>query len=243
MDTAKFDRWIDQQLPPASSVRAKFEQLCNSGCDSRLLFSFLTRAVLNAQSQRTIYDIYGVSRPALLKLPERLEKISRELEAVNPLLGEYIRANFVENPNRSDQVRSGWLQQAAVYRKTPDLLRLLAGHVRDAEVWVHDNFGPRRLDTLRKSVLELLQYVDTHTENPHYEQLADILDHLFAVNGEFFGRIASGFTRVERTGAPKKRGTPSKLLSSSDALKALYRRSAKYGFRKTRSDRSNSRSS
>lgn len=244
VDLEKFKRWKDQDFPPRSLARARFEHLCHIGCDPRLLFSLLTLAVLNAQSQRTVYDIYGVSRSALLKLPERLEKISCELESVNPLLGYYIRASFVENPNRPEQVRTRWLQQAAVYRTTPKLLRLLAGHLRVAEEWVHDNFGPRRFDTFRKSVLELLQYVDICTEGPHFEEVSGLLDHLFSVKEKAFGRIANRLPRAERTGARKeKRDTIPKLLCSSDALKALYHRSAKYGFRKTRPDPSKPRSS
>lgn len=243
MDLDKFTRWKDRDFPKGSPARAAFDHLCNIECDPRLLFSLLTLSVLNAQSQRTIYDIYGVSRSALIKLPESLEEISRELESVNPLLGHYIQANFVENPNRPDQVRTHWRQQAAVYRTTPKLLRLLAGHLRVAEEWLHDTFGPKRFDTFRKSVLELLQYVDTCTGNPHYEEVADLLDHLSSVRQIGLKRIADGLLQAERTGARKKRDTTPKLLRSSDALKALYHRSAKYAFRKTRPAPSKPRSS
>jgi hypothetical protein len=119
VDLEKFKRWKDKDFPPGSRARKTFEHLCHIGCDPRLLFSFLSLAVHNAQRQRTVYDIYGVSRSALLKLPESMEKLSRELESVNPLLWHYIQATFVENPNRPDQVRTRWLQQAAVYRTTP----------------------------------------------------------------------------------------------------------------------------
>ena len=241
MDLDKFTRWKDRDFPKGSPARASFDHLCNIGCNPRLLLSCLTRAVLNAQSQRTVYETYGVSRSTLLKLPESLEKISRELESVNPLLGQYIQTNFVENPNCPDQVRSRWPQQAAVYRTTPKLLRLLAGHLRVAERWLHDNFGPKRIDTFRSSVIQLLQYVDTCTENPHYEEVADLLDHLFSVKQKAFRRIANSLPRVEPR--KKKRDTTPKLLCSSDALKALYHRSAKYGFRKARPAPSKPRSS
>lgn len=206
LDLDKFTRWKDQDFRKGSPARVAFDHLCNIECDPRLLFSFLTRAVLEAQSQRTIYDICGVSRSALSKLPESLEKLSHELELVNPLLGQYIQANFVENPNCPDQVRTQWRQQAAVYRTTPKLLRLLAGHLRVAEEWLHDTFGPKRFDTFRKSVLELLQYVDTCTGNPHYEEVADLLDHLFAVKQKALRRIANRLPRADRTGVRGKRG-------------------------------------
>jgi hypothetical protein len=136
-------------------------------------------------------------------------------------------------------VKNGELNQSL-----PKLLRLLAGHLRAAEEWLHDNFGARRFDTFRNSVLELLQYVATCTENPHYEEVSELLEHLFSVNEKAFKKIANRFPQAERTGARKEnRDTPPKLLCSSDALKALYHRSAKYGFHKTRPAPSKPRSS
>lgn len=234
MDSEKHDR-LNLDFPRGSRARARFEHLCDIGCDPTLLFAFLTLAIFSAQSKRTLYDIFGVSRSALLKLPERLEKISVELEAVDPLLERYIQAKFVENPNCPDRLRRGWVQQAAVYRTTPKLLRLLAGHLRVAEEWLQEYFGPRKIDTFRSSVIQLLQYVDTCTGSPHYEEVSELLERLFLKKEQAFRRIATTLPQAPRRGAPKKkRDTPPKLLCSSVALKALYLRSAKYGFRKTR---------
>jgi len=239
VDLEKFKRMKDRDFPPGSQARVTFEELCRSGCDPRLLFSFLTLTVFSALRQKTIYGVHGVSRSALVKLPERLERVSRELESVNPLFLHYVQANFIENPSLPSHTRSRWRQQATVYRTTPKLLRLLAGHLRVANIWLNDNFGPRRFDTLRSSVIELVDYVDTYAKGPHYEEVSDLLVHLFSVHEKAFQRIANRFPQPERTGArKKKRDTPPKLLSSPDALKALYRRSAKYGFRKTRLDHS-----
>jgi hypothetical protein len=232
-DLGRVKRWTDRHFLVGSRQRQKFEALCAAGCDPKVLLSFLTLAALGFGGKRTVYDVFGVSRSALVKLPARLEKVSRELESVDPFLGHYIQANFVENPNRPGQVRARWEQQAAVYRTPPKLLRLLAGHIRDASGWVNHNFGPRRFDTLRTSVVDLLKYVDVSTGSPHYEQVSELLEHVFLDNT--FQKVASTLATSMGGGARrKKKVAPSKLLSSPDALKALYRRSAVYGFRKTK---------
>jgi len=232
-----FKKRKDRDFPPGSQTRAKFEHLCCLGCDPRGLLSFLTLAVFNSQWQRSIYDVYGVSQSALVKLPERLEKISRELEAVNLLLGHYVRAHFVENPNLSDQVRSRCRHQATVYQSTPELLRALAIDLRAATARLTKYVGPKRYDTFRHAVVDLLKYVDTCTKSPHYEEVADLLDHLSSAQQKTLQSVAECLAKPRRTGARKKKGaTAGKLLTSSDALKALYLRSIKYGFRKIRPD-------
>jgi hypothetical protein len=232
-DPGRVKRWTDDRFEVGSPQRKKFEALCVAGCDPKALLSFLTSAALGFVGKRTVYDVFGVSRSALVKLPARLEKVSRELESVDPFLGHYIQANFVENPSRPVRVRAHWGQQAAVYRTTPKLLRLLAGHLRDASGWVNHNFGPQRFDTLRTSVVSLLEYVDVSTGSPRYEQVSELLEHVFS--DKTFQKVASTLAKSRGGGARrKKKVAPSKLLSSPDALKALYRRSAVYGFRKTK---------
>jgi len=225
-----FEKWKDQVFPAGSRARARFEYLCVRGCDAQLLHIFLAQATLEALKKRTIYDVYGVPQSALSKLPDRLERISSELESVNRIFGDYIRANFVENSQCPDRVRLAWRQQAAVYRTTPALLRLLAGHLRAANKWIRNTAGPRRFDTFRKSILELLKYVDNCTKSPHYDDVSELLDHLFSLYSRTFKIFLNLSPRQERTGSRKKKSdTP--LLSSPDALKALYHHSVKYGFR------------
>jgi hypothetical protein len=237
-----FEKWKDQNFPPGSRGRQQFEYLCLIGCDARFLLSFLILAALNARMKGTIYDVFGVSRSALAKLPDRLEKISGELESVNRLFWEYARANFVENLQLPNQLRSAWRQQAIVYQKTPELLRQLAGHLRVANEWLGDNVGPKRFDTFRKSVIELLEYVDTCTKSPHYGEVSELLNHLFSLHGTLKPFVNSLPPRG-RTGAKKKkRDTSLKLLTDPDALRALYSRSVEYGFRKGRPKASEPRS-
>jgi hypothetical protein len=85
-DLGRVKRWTDHSFKVGSPQGRKFEALCKAGCDPKALRSFLTVAALGLWRKRTIYDVFGVSRSALVKLPARLEKISRELEAVNPFL-------------------------------------------------------------------------------------------------------------------------------------------------------------
>jgi hypothetical protein len=238
-DLQKFTKWKDRDFPPGTRARAKFEYLCSIGCAPRLLLSFVTLAVFNSQRQQSLYDLYGVSRSELAKLPERLEKISSELESVNQLLGHYFQAYFIENPDLPDkaQFRNRW--QTNVYKRTPELLRVLAIDIRAANTQLAKRVGPKRYDCFRRSVFDLVKYVDTCTKSPHYQDVADLLDHLSSAQWKTLQGIAKWLPKPRRTGAKKKEGsTPGKLLTSPDALKALYLHWAKYGFREGRRSRS-----
>jgi len=226
------NKWKEGNFPLGSHARKQFEHLCLLGCDPRGLLSFLTVAVHASLGQKSIYDTYGVSQSALAKLPERLEKIARELEPVNRLFGTYLTALFVENPKFSDQVRSLCRQRATVYKSTPRLLRALATDLRAANAEISKAVGPKRYDFFRHMVLELLKYVDACTKSPHYQAVADLLSHLSSAEQKTLQSVGEFLPKPTRTGARKEKGaTSGKLLTSPDALKALYLRSAKYRFR------------
>jgi hypothetical protein len=232
------DDWKQREFPAGSRARATFEYLCLLGCDPRGLLSFLTVVTaVSSKEQQSIYDVYGVSKSALVKLPTKLEKISRELEAVDRLFGDYTSARFVENPNHSDQARSRWRQQAAVYQKTPELLRVLATDLRVASEFIDECAGPKRFDFFRYMVRTLIEYVESCTKSPHYQQVADLLDHLHSTDQKLPQNVAKQTSKPARSETRKKNSAP-KLLTSADALKALYHRSAKYGFRKGRRSKS-----
>ncbi len=218
----------------SGAIKGRNLKLCAAGCDPKALLSFLTVAALGFGEKRTVYDVFQASRSSLVKLPALLDKASGELESVTRILGVYFEAAFVQNPSLSDQIRSSGRRQAAVYRCTPKLLQALARDIRMACGWVNHNFGPRRYDTLRTSVIGLLEYVDVSTGSPHYEQVSELLEHVFS--DKTFQKVTSALAKSEQGGArnarKKKKVAPSRLLSSPDALKALYRRSAIYGFRK-----------
>lgn len=166
--------------------------------------SYLTVAVVASQSQKSIYDLYRVSPSELAKLPDKLEQISRDLESVNPILTQFLGSKFIGYPLSSDEIRSRCHLQMAVYQRAPDLLRLLATHLRWANQWLKDNVGPKRSDSFRHSGLSLLGYVDTCTKNPHYEAVADLLSHLSGAEDKTLPSVAERLPRPTRTGAKKK---------------------------------------
>lgn len=183
--------------------------------------------------------MYGTSRSKLLKLTERLEEISNELESVNLLLGQYFRCYFVENANFSGPARSRLSFQARLYQKTPELLRELALDLRAANAQLAKQFGPKKYDTFRQSVVDLLKYVDTSTKSPHYQEVADLLAHLSSSQRRTLQIVAESLPKPREIGARKKKGaSAAQLLDSPDALKALYLRAVKYGFRQARSSKS-----
>jgi len=228
----KFTQWKDRDFPPGTSARVIFEYLCARGCDPRLLLSLLGLAVFNSQRQRSIFDIYGVSRSQLAKLPGRLEEISAELESVKVLLEHYFLSHFVENPNLPEEVRSRCRRQVNLYQRTPEVLRVLAIDLRTANARLVERVGPKRIDTFRHSLLDLLKYVDACTKSPHYQEVADLLNHLFLTQGKTLQIATKWLSEARPIQARKKKAAAlSKLPISSDALKALYLRSAKHGFR------------
>jgi hypothetical protein len=230
-------RWKDLKFPAGSRARATFELMCSLGCDPKALLSFLTVAVYTSQKEQSVYESYGVSQSVLVKLPEKLEKIARELEPVNLLFEIYLTAFCVENTNLSDQTRSRCREKGMVYKNIPKMLRTLAMDLRASNPRLRACAGPRGYNSFRHSVLMLLEYVRTSTKSPHYEAVADLLDHLFGCDAKILRSLAEPPPKRARTGIGKKDHTP-KLLTSADALKALYYRSAtKYGFRKASESR------
>jgi hypothetical protein len=208
-------KWKEKKFSSGSPARATFEHLCLLGCDPRALLSFLTVAVLTSQNQQSVYDFCGVSQSVLVKLPEKLEKIARELEPVNLLFEMYLKAFYIENANLSDQTRSLCRQKGMVYKNIPKILRTLAMDLRAANPRLRACAGPKGYNGFRHMVLMLLEYVHTSTKSPHYEAVADLLSHLFSSDQKFLKNP--------------------KLLTSSDALKALYLRSAaRYSLHKVR---------
>ena len=231
-------KWKERKFPKGSSARAQFEHLSLLGCDPRGLLSFLTVTVIESRQRKSIYELHGVSQAALVKLPERLEKIAGDLEAVNPLLGNYVQALFVENPDLSDQVRSGWRRKAAFYQDAPKVLRSLAIDLRAAHARISECFAPKRYDFFRHMVLDLLDYVNSCTGSPHYQEVADLLSQLHSVDLKIVQSVEQLLPEMERTRVRGKKCGSLKLLTSADALKALYLRSAKYDWRKARQSKS-----
>ena len=221
-------KWKERNFPRGSPARATFEHLCLLGCDQRGLLSFLSVAVVASQSPSSIYDTYRVTRSALIGIPRKLEKLSGELDTIDLLLGHCIESFFIQNADLSDEVRSHYRKKRVVYQRIPGLLRALAIDIR-LSTQLLTGVGPKKYDTFRHFVLDLLRYVDSCTKSPHYQEVADLLAHMCSLNQKFLQGFAKSLPKSKGMKARERPGPP-KLLTSPDALKALYNRSAKYGF-------------
>jgi hypothetical protein len=220
-----FNKWKERNFPPGSSAEETFEYLCVKGCDPGDLQAFLTSVVKLSQTRHSVADTYRVSRSALVKLPERLEKVSRELDAINLLLRDY--RPVAVNPNRSDEVPNPFPQIATVYLRTPKLLQALARDLRVANAKLSKFVSPKRWDDYRHFVLLFLEYVEHCTKSPRYQQVADLINHVSSAEQKTLQNVAERLPKRTRAGARKKNDAE-KPLTSPDALKALYHRAAKY---------------
>jgi len=203
----RVQKWKERNLPDGSSSRERFDHLCQCGCDERVLFALLVVAVNRTDLRRTIYEIYGVSRKRVDKLAEELHRVSKQLESVERFLGDYFKATLIESPRATANLRARARLQMMVYETTPKLLRLLSQHLRSANSWVSKNVGPKRYDTSRHWLVQLLEYVNSCTNSPHYKDVAELLGHL----------------------SPAPDGT----VTDERALRAAFHRAQRYGYRKT----------
>jgi hypothetical protein len=234
----KFKQYKERVLPAGSPARASFEYLCLLGCNERRLFGFLVLAVLAGRSNQTIYDLFGISQKELAKLPDELDRLSANLGSVTRLLYEYLKARHLQ-PGMADHMKSHYMQQMDLYQSTPRLLRVLAVDLRIANSWIAKNLGRKRYDTLRHSVLQLLQYINNSTngslKGPHYDEVAKITSYMF-MNQEKDLLDHEHLFPTQRAAQIEKNnnweGAVPKLLSSPDAQKALFQRASRYGFRK-----------
>jgi hypothetical protein len=207
---------INQYFPLGSYHRRRFDELC-AKCDAEALFSYslLLCDAACRWPKRSLYEMRGTSASELRKLPTELEELACKIDRVGGLLSSFMSAQVIDNDQAPTQERVRGRNRVAVYKHVPKTLRVFAADLRTAFEWIDPRFGPKKYDTLRGQVLNLLRYVDGHTGSPHYEHLADILGHLFP-------------NVVLRNGGDPKRETPA-LLNSADALKQLYLRWTKRG--------------
>lgn len=228
-DPHRVERLADGRFPKGTRQRKDFDALCAAGCDPEILLSWLIVLSQRVVGPKTIYQVYGTSRSSLDKVSALLDKLSKEVESINPFISAYFDGALGQNPGLSNQIRSSARQQAAVYRVVPKLLRTLALDIQTSRKWANQNVGPRRLDTLRKSATELVWYVEVSTGSQHYEQVSELIEHVSL--DDTLQKFGGDLARLQggNTYKRKKSALP-KFLTSPDALKALYLRSAKYGF-------------
>jgi len=224
---------IKKYLPNNCVARKNFDRLCQDGCDPILLFSnFLVVSFAANFPGRTIYDSTGTSPSRLAKIPDELEDLAPRLESVGTILERVWWSRYLDNSSLSEEMRADCRRNVSLYKRIPELLRVLAIDIRDANSWLQ-HFSPKRFDSLRQSVLQLFQYVQKTTKKPHYADISALLERFRSVDDDFLRKHpkilrAASQSRGVSTRRPLQ--TPT-LPTSPAALRQLYIRSAKYGFR------------
>lgn len=221
-------RSINRDLPIGTDSRRRFDNLCRSGCDAQVLFGSCVVTVWGSldpkRSKRSIYDLASFSSSEIQRLTKDVDDLARRIARLNQtkILGPlpYL-ADCTDNKSLPEELTLSARGRAEIYRNLPEIMQVFAADTRAAANWVQRNRGPKRLTALRLLVIKLLEYVDSNTETPHFEDVANILSHLFNHSG-----LINALSPTER---PRK---VHKLLGSPDALKQLYSRSVRYGLRR-----------
>jgi hypothetical protein len=207
------------RLLKESGAKDALDKLCNAGCDRDSLVGWLL-----ALSTVIAFDRIGpaTSRYAfpcgkeITKLSADIEDLATRLERANadPIVSPVVVFDALTKP-RGPETDTAYKRQTLAYHALPEMLRNYAGDVRKSHEFVLRRIGPKRFSLERYLVQKLFEYVVDQTGQPHYEPVHWLLVSAF--------RITSG----EATPIPK-------LLESPDALKQLWARSLKYGFRQNK---------
>jgi hypothetical protein len=196
---ARLFRFLERDLPAGSDSRRRFDDLCHEGCEPAVLFSHLQILISSACSQKmSIYDLTKLSRSQLVKLSGELEQVAERIEQIRPLMRMFWPPESQER-----------LAQDTFYKNLVGLLRVVAANLRDTFDWLHKRVGPKRYDSFRGQLRDLLKYVTDHTGGARCADLCVILDYLWKED----------FTQIPA------------LLDSPEALRQFYSRLEEYGFR------------
>jgi hypothetical protein len=197
-------------------AKGDLDKLCASGCDRD---GFIGR--LLASSELIAFDRMRPSDSSyafptgreVTKLVADIEQLATRIERTNAdrIVSPAVVLDALTKP-RDPKTELDYKRQILFYQGLPELLRKYAGDVRKSYKFAMCRIGPKRFSFDRYLVQKLLEYVQTQTGKPHYEPVQRLLESAF--------RVTAG---VE-TPIPK-------LLESPDALKQLWARSLKYGFR------------
>jgi len=196
---ARLLRFLEKDLPAGSDSRRRFDDLCIQGCEPAVLFSLLQILISSACSQKmSIYDLTKVSRSQLVKLSGELEQVAERIDQIRPLMGMFWPAESQER-----------FAQDTFYKNLVGLLRVVAANLQDTFDWLHKRVGPKRYDSFRGQVRELVKYVTDRTGGPRCADLCVILGYLWK---DDFRQIPG-------------------LLDSPEALRQFFSRLEEYGFR------------
>src|SRR5215472_8925763 len=91
-------RGIEKELPQGSQERKRFDQICKSGSNPRILFGFL-EVIAHSQKRHllqgvlphrkepaSVWDVHRVSRSEFKKLPKNLESLANQIDSMQPIL-------------------------------------------------------------------------------------------------------------------------------------------------------------
>lgn len=198
-------------------AKESLDKLCAAGCDREflvwILLALSTLISFDLSTPRNSRYTFP-SGKELTKLSAEIEQLATRIEHANadPIVSPAVVLDALTKP-RVPEAERAYRRQLLVYRALPEMLRTYAGDLRKSHNFVLRRIGPKRFSFERHLVLQFLEYVVDQTGQPHYEPVQRLLESAFRVTAD--------------EGAPLP-----KLFESPDALKQLWLRSEKYGFRK-----------
>jgi hypothetical protein len=193
------------------------DKLCTAGCEMDGLVGWLFGISTYIYCVRTGLATSRYAFPSakeITKLSADIEQLAIRIERANadPIVSPAVVLGARTKPRGSETDRV-YKRQIFAYHILPQMLRKYAEDVRASYRFAVNRIGPKRLSFERYLVQQVLEYVQDRTGQPHYESVQRLLESAF--------RVTAG----DETPMPK-------LLESPDALKQLWARSLKYGFRK-----------
>ena len=197
-------------------AKDSLDKLCSAGCDREFFIGqILAASTLIAFLAKPRNGSYKFpSGKEISKLSADIEKLAARIEHANadPIVSPAVVLDALTKP-RVPETELAYKRQMLAYSALPLMLRTYAGDLRKSHKFVMRKIGPKRFSFKRYLVLQLLEYVVAQTGQPHYEDVQLLLERAYRVTGNDADPLP-------------------KLIESPDALKQLWARSLKYGFRK-----------
>lgn len=170
-----------------SEARRDFDQICADGSSPFLLYAYLNVAAFGrARINHSIWDLYRVSPSAWKRLSIKVEDLAGEIEAFTQnrvfsrFLTDYWRSSVPAVCPIDELPGMIRRQLYTCQHLLPLLLREFARSLRQPLVGIKGRIGPKRWDTGRQGILDLLWYVRASTGKPHWDAVANVLDHFAA---------------------------------------------------------------
>lgn len=172
--------FIDKHLRTGSQQRAAFECICKKGSNPNVLFAFFTLALdVQKLSVWQLLQVDSWSRSQWKKLPRELDNLAAKIESFtkNESFIKTLTLYWTSCVPSITPVDARLRRQLNTYQSVmPQLLRNLGTTIRSADFLITTNAGPKRLDTRRLFILQLLAYVRQTTGKPCWADVARMLD-------------------------------------------------------------------